>query len=130
MFQIENIPDTCRLLYRVHKNYIKDNKLVPGVFCKCKLNQDKTRNMSTDWGKYSTPQESRNRAKNPSLNGIVGLIVGKVRDIPLEVIHNPDLRLNNQAHTDVKMNEEDCKNKERIRLELMSIYFWLIDIRD
>ena len=45
--------------------------------------------MSTDWSKYSTPDESRNRAGNPSDNGIVSFVVEKIWAIDLTVEHDP-----------------------------------------
>lgn len=56
--------------------------------------------MSTDWAKYSTPEESRNRANRPEDNGVVEMRVGDVRAIPgLTVEHTP-IPLN-RSHTDV-----------------------------
>lgn len=125
MISKEEIPNTCRLLYRVHKKDIQDNKVVPEAFRE--RGEGEKRSMSTDWGKYSTPQESRMRAKIPINNAIVSFNVGEVRNIPLEVTHNPDLERNNPAHTDVKGIDI---NKDKARLELRRIYKWVIDIRE
>jgi len=125
MIQKEEIPNTCRLLYRIHKKNIRDDNIVPGAFKE--RGEGEKKSMSTDWGKYSTPRESRYRANIPADNGIVSLNVGQVRNIPLDVIHNPDPELNNPAHTDVKGID---KNKDKARLELRRIYKWVIDIRE
>jgi hypothetical protein len=56
--------------------------------------------MSTDWGKYSSVDEARARARRPQENGIVTLEVAAVRSVSaLTVQHSPFDA--NQAHTDV-----------------------------
>jgi len=59
----EDIPNEDRLYYRVHQTYLLMGELKPGVF------REIGDGMSTDWAKYSTPLESRNRAKKPEKNG-------------------------------------------------------------
>ena len=125
MIPVEEIPSTCRLLYRIHKQHFRNNRIIPGAFRE--LGEGENKSMSTDWGKYSTPQESRNRARIPNDNGIVSFNVGNVRNIPLDVIHNPDFKLKNPAHTDVK-GLYNPKVKDKARLELMDIYEWVIHI--
>ena len=47
--------------------------------------------MSADWNKYSTPEETRQRAKKPSENGVIVLLVGGIQGIPdLKVRHVPE----------------------------------------
>jgi len=75
--------------------------------------------MSTDWAKYSSPEETRQRAKNPKDNAVIQLIAGEVRRIPEQWIqHTPDRQRNNRAHTDVF--GEKSKNPE-VRLSFMRI---------
>ena len=75
--------------------------------------------MSTDWSKYSTPEETRLRHKMPEANGVIQLQVGESassraarRAAPL-----PD----NRAHTDV-IGEKDVE----ARLSLYRIAQWAI----
>jgi len=90
----EDIPNEDRLYYRVHQTYLLMGELKPGVF------REIGDGMSTDWAKYSTPLESRNRAKKPEKNGIVSFIVGGLRNLNLTVVHAPSKE--NRAHTNVK----------------------------
>jgi hypothetical protein len=68
--------------------------------------------MSTDWSKYSTPLESRSRAKKPEQNGIVRLNVGNLKQLKLTIVHAPSK--DNRAHSLVK-GVEDVE----IRLKLL-----------
>ena len=45
--------------------------------------------MSTDWAKYRTPAQTLAAARIPNDNGVIRLIVGQVRQIPLQVTHTP-----------------------------------------
>src|SRR5665213_551520 len=96
-WQIEEIPDQNFLFLRVHKSFVKFGEGIPlGAF------KDHGGGMSTDWDKYSTPEQTRNRAKrSPSENnGVLRLNVGEVRAISgLSVAHEP--LSENRAHTEV-----------------------------
>lgn len=83
MWPIEPIPDEDSLFYRIHKNFYPNKELKPRVFA------PRGEGMSTDWEEYSTPEESRNRAKIPEDNGIVSFITRDLRNLPLDVIHAP-----------------------------------------
>ncbi|MBA7567307.1 hypothetical protein ES708_09017 [subsurface metagenome] len=122
MFPQEDIPDTCKLYYRIHKTNIVNNNIIPGAF-KERGTGDK-KGMSTDWGKYSIPIQTRNRAEKPKLNGVINFVVEKLRRIELEVIHWP--KEDNQSHTNVRGID---KAKNRIRLELLGLYNWEIDCK-
>lgn len=92
--QSEQIPDADPLYMRAHKNYFRDGELAPGVF------RDHGAGMSTDWSRYATPADTRNRRRVPADNAVLSLVVGGVREIPgLAVQHTP--QLDNDAHTDV-----------------------------
>lgn len=92
--------------------------------------------MSTDWEKYSTPEEARQRAAEPAWNGIVALIAGVVRSIEdLVVLHSPDWERSppNRAHTDVMGMEAETGTmpasvrKTMIRQKLFAHYSdWLL----
>jgi len=89
----EDIPDPDRLLKRVHRNHARDGELAPGAF------HYKGHGMSTDWQKYSTPAETKSRARAPHDNGVVGMIAGEVRGFGLLVEHDPTPE--NRAHTEI-----------------------------
>lgn len=124
MIPKEDIPDPCRLLYRIHRNNFRDGDVLPGAFREVGAGEE--RSMSADWGKYSTPNDSRDRASIPADNGIISLIVDQLRNLSLQVIHSPSEKFNNPAHTDVKGIDQ---NKNQIRFELKRILTWVIDIR-
>lgn len=114
-FSVEQVPDEAQIFYRVHKNDTIDGEPIPGAF------RDVGTGMSTDWEKYSTPAESRNRAKIPARVGVVRLMVGEVRRIePLRVEHTPDYPTN-QAHTDVF-----GQKTSEVRLKLLRGAEWRI----
>jgi len=58
--------------------------------------------MSTDWQKYARPEDTRSRANKPEDNAIIQIIVREVCQIADQVVvHTPDPKTNNRAHTDV-----------------------------
>jgi hypothetical protein len=87
---IEDIPDDDALYKRVHASLFKDGRIMTGAF--------KQVEMSVDWSKYSTAQNSRDRAKKPSLNGVIELIARDVRQIPGQVVEHAPL-LENRSHS-------------------------------
>ena len=92
----EQIPDENLLFMRVNELWRRDGGVSPGAF---KNHGD---GMSTDWEKYSTPGETRARAKKPAENAVVSLIASKVAEVPGQrVEHTPDIERRNRAHTDV-----------------------------
>lgn len=104
----EHIPDTDQLYFRVHRQYVREDGTVgPSAF------EDRGAAMSTDWAKYSTPMETRNRAsRNPGRNGVVSLHVGLVRAIPQVVRHSPIAA--NRAHSDV-VGEKSTEARAMLR---------------
>jgi len=73
--------------------------------------------MSTDWEKYATALETRQRAKQPECSGVISLHVGSVRELPeQQVEHTPDVERANRAHTDVF-----GKKDEEVRVKLRRI---------
>ena len=114
----EAIPDEDRVYLRVHKSYVDNSGLQPGVF------KDREGAMSTDWEKYSTPDQSRGRARKPELNGLIALRVGPLRnDVHQEVVHSPDEERDNRSHTDVRGR----KGPEE-RLKLLRLAVWAIPV--
>lgn len=114
----EAIPDADTLLMRVHRNNFPDGQLAPGVF------RDIEGSMSTDWIKYSTAEQTRQRARTPAANGVLRLPVGGVRaDASPRVEHTPDIARGNRAHADVT-GEKSTEN----RLKLLRLSEWVIPI--
>ncbi len=95
-WQAEKIPDQDFLFMRIHERWREDEEVAPGAF------RNHGDGMSTDWEKYTKPQQTRDRAKQPERNAVVRLHVGSVRQVPgQEVEHTPDVELGNRSHTDV-----------------------------
>ncbi len=124
----ESIPESAQLYYRVHVSFIREGKLHPGVF------REKGGSISTDWDRYSTPEESRRRARVPEENGIIALGAGRVRAIDeLSIRHSPDRTTPNRAHTDILGLPPDdaatriARNRVRTRLLRACDDRWLID---
>ena len=91
---VESIPDGDDLFIAVHRVHIREGAILPGVF------RDHGMGMSSDWSKYSTPQDSRSRRKSPSDNAIIALQAGAVRAIrDLSVVHDPIP--SNRAHAEI-----------------------------
>ena len=108
------ILDEDLLNMRFHANNIKNNKLLPVVF---KAKPEGSDELSVDWNKYSTVEESRNRAKNPLKNGIGQFIVEEVRKLNYKVEHKPEHEPPNFAHSIISPVLE-----ERDRLLLRDIF--------
>jgi hypothetical protein len=87
-WSIEPIPDEDPLYRRVHANLFPSanscDDIPPGAF-------HDTDGISTDWSKYSTAAESRNRAAAPAKNAVIQLTAGDVRSFKsLRVDHEPE----------------------------------------
>ena len=93
----EQIPDSDNLYMRLWREHIKRNGQIARV-----VFQDHGGAMSTDWDRYSTPEESQRIGPKPSQEyGVIGLNVEGVRSFPPEmtVEHSPTVA--NRAHTNV-----------------------------
>jgi len=101
---VENIPDNHNPFMGIHKRWFKpDGTVQPGAF----RNHDG--GMSTDWSKYSTPEETRERRRTPRDNAVLRMNVGRVRAVPGQAVeHTPNWEERNRAHSDVvgEKNEE------------------------
>ena len=108
----ENIPDFANLYMRVHRALVKrDGSIARSAF------KDHNGGMSTDWDRYSTPEETRARGNKPPQDyAVVSMNVEGVRYIApeLEVNHTPDLERNNRAHTDV-IGEKDTEARTKLK---------------
>lgn len=101
---IEEIPDGDYLYVFVHEQWIKNGRVVPFFFQN--RPDELSGAMATDWSKYSTPEQTRGRARKPHLNAVGRLSVGGVCAIPLQtVVHSPiqddPVPADNRTHTDV-----------------------------
>jgi hypothetical protein len=115
----EGIPDLDRVFMRIHESYVRDGQINPGVF------RDHGTGMSTDWDKYATALETRSRGRTPEANGVVSMVVGRIRgEAGQDVIHDPDLAVGNRAHADV-VGEKTPK----VRVLLLRLAIWEIRIR-
>jgi len=97
---IEDIPDEHFLYMRLLAAYVVAGEIQPGCFRA--HGSGSSRSISTDWSKYSTPVDTRKRARSkPAADyGVLAVVVGPVRAIEgLTVEHAPIPE--NQAHTDV-----------------------------
>lgn len=129
-FPIEQIPDADKLYYRIHTQYIdhtetdSKKKIKPGAFDP--IPKPDGTEMSVDWSKYSTPTDTKNRARKPEKVGVVSFNVEEVRSKPtsLKVAHRPTL---NQAHSIIFDVLPDANNPE-IRINLRRICKWEIAI--
>lgn len=122
--EIEEIVDEDKLYYRVHKSQIIEKNLIPGAFRE--RGNDETKSMSTDWEKYSTPKQTKNRARNPKDNAVIGFITIDLRGLNLSVIHSPSNK--NRAHTGVKGIAEPIEKDTELRLKLLDVFNWEIEI--
>jgi hypothetical protein len=118
---VEEIPDSGTLYMRVHRQWIRpDGTLWPVCF---KNRPDDSGGMSTDWDRYSMPDETRARARRPADNAVIAMNVGAVRAIPDQrvqhspIFGHPQLP-DNRAHTDVFGSKE--RNPET-RLRFLAI---------
>jgi hypothetical protein len=117
---VEDIPDKDLLYFRVHETYQVPGttEIRPGAF------RDRGAGMSSDWEKYSTPEQTRARAQQPDRNGVVSFHAGSIRIIKGQtVVHEPISpggdQPPNRAHTEVF-----GKKDEEVRLELRRIAQW------
>jgi hypothetical protein len=75
--------------------------------------------LSVDWSRYSTPEQTRDRAKQPPENyGVAEFAAGAARAATLAVTHSPDRETNNRAHTDVTGNLKATEVRFKMRKAL------------
>lgn len=113
----EHIPDSDLLFVRVHRNWIDEvGQVMPGFF--------RDPEMSSDWNKYSTPQETQQRAISSPVadNGVIQLSVGDVRGIPNQVVTHKPLPAN-RAHAEI---QGEKKKHPEVRIGFLRVYQFLI----
>jgi hypothetical protein len=119
---VEDIPDSDELYMRVHPQWFDESgDLDPGCF---QNHPKKTGGMSTDWSRFATPEDTRNRAlrSGPANNAVVAFVVGPVRAIPAQtVVHAPI-----QGDPDIPDNRAQAKvfgpKNAEIRVNYLRIY--------
>lgn len=123
MWDIEEIPNSDSLYYRIHKSNFREGEIIPGAFKERGEGID--RGMSTNWDKYSTPDELKNVAITPNDNAIVQFNVGEVREIgSLIVKHAPIVQ--NRSHSHVIGIPKNGLLKTKVRAKLQEICEWSI----
>lgn len=118
---IEDVPDADLLFLRIHKNNIRD--ACPLSIAFMNHGEGAQEGMSTDWSRYSTPQETLSRvlAARPTWSGgVIQMIVGEVRKIPEQIVQHAPFS-DNPAHTNIKGRKET-----RERYLFMRIWKWAI----
>lgn len=112
-FPAEAVPDEDSVYMRAHRGFLGRGGIAPGVF------RSHDGGMSVDWSKYSTPEQTRMRAKSPEDNAVIEMNVGRIRAMSsLNVLHAP-LR-ENRAHCDVPLPDAD-EDLTEARLKLHRI---------
>jgi hypothetical protein len=122
---VEFIPDEADVYMRAHRTFFRGTMLLPGVF------RSHGGGMSADWEKYSTPEETRQRANQPSENAVMCLPVAGIRDIQdLDVEHTPDRTPEspNRAHSDVLGMPDPGEDLTEVRASLLDIATMLIGL--
>jgi hypothetical protein len=80
--------------------------------------------VSVDWDKYSSPEETRQRAIGNPLEryGVVEFQAGQVRSIEgLSVEHSPDHEFNNRAHSSILGLNVAGAKKTKLRNRLIML---------
>ena len=122
-WEVEFIPDSCCLYYRVNKKLY--NQLIkseirrennfhkfPGRLFRFATGAY----LSVDWSKYSNPKKSQNRAKKPKDNGIIEFNVRDIRRKTMEIYHIPSKV--NRAHSGI------YGEKAKVQMTLERIAKW------
>ena len=73
--------------------------------------------MSTDWEKYATANECRNRAKAPADNAVIRVNAGRIRRIPGQTVEHAPIP-ENRAHTEVY---GDKKSDPEVRVRFLQL---------
>ena len=102
---VEEIADGEVLFRRVHRNWFFPNgTLNPGAF--------RDYEMSTDWHRYSSAEEARQRARKPHETAIVSLVAGEVRRIDGQHVQHAPIS-DNRAHTNV-VGDKSTRVRQRL----------------
>ena len=132
MWVVEDIPSSDLLFLRIKHCHVDRGEPLPAAFRNHGSGDDL--GMSTDWERYSTAEETRNRATEPTLYGVISMRVGDARDVPGQtVVHSP-IWPENRAHTNVvgpksrKEARDVGLSSVEIRLRFAQISEWRIPV--
>jgi hypothetical protein len=117
---IEDIPDVDWLYRRIHRIHLRHGDIDAAAFSNTKGDNG----MSTDWAKYSTAQEARDRARDSGANAVAALEAGRVRALPGQVVEHVPIE-DNRAHSSVT-----GEKTPRVRIELKRICSIVIPLED
>ena len=111
---VEIIPDSNSVFMWAHKDRMKTGSPSVSTFT------SHGGGMSVDWDRYSSAEQTRQRAKIPNDNAVISLGVGDIRAIndSLDVTHTPIS--GNQAHSEVNLPDDNADLTE-VRLKLKRI---------
>lgn len=125
---VEDIPNDDWLFLRVKHCHVENGEPMAGAFRNHGSGDDL--GMSTDWDKYSTPNETRDRAAEPSLFGVMAMRVVDVRGIPSQIVVHAPIWPDNRAHANVKgpkgSKETTRVDSVEIRLRFRQVSEWRI----
>jgi hypothetical protein len=117
----EAIPDPDLLFCRVHRAQynFKEKRIMRVVFQKV--------NQSVDWSKYSTPEETVKRHKEPQkIRAVACITAGACRNLGQEVVHVPlgatDPGGRNDAHSEIR-GEKTGVIQSRLRDAVAEVWF-------
>ena len=114
IWPIENIPGADSVFMRAHESYFRDGDLQPGVFT-----SKEGPGMSVDWDKYSSKEQTRQRARKPEKNAVIRLSVDGIRKIDqLDVAHRPEP--DNRAHSEVDLPTDESLTEIRFKLNRLA----------
>ena len=124
MWQKEEIPDKDFIYRRIHKNELDEDDptfIPPNNFHEIETG------ISTDWDKYSTAEESLQRAKNPELTCIIRIQAKKVRMLEQLIVEHIPI-LTNRAHSEIQgLNNHPKPKRVKLRLKLAEFSEWVIN---
>jgi hypothetical protein len=121
----DKIPNEDTLYRRIHKAHVdrKNNEIMPMAF------PTEDDGLSVNWSRFTNAEDTKNEVivfgKLPENYGVVSLIIGLVRAIPLRVIHDPT---QNQAHSLILDIPPRKPNGLGIRVKLQGICKWEIQV--
>lgn len=101
--------------------WIRDGEVLPGVFQNRPATSDG--GMSCDWEKYSSPEQTKQRARTPEDNAVLRFGAGVVASLPNQRLEHDPLD-DNRAHSQV-FGEKTTE----IRLKLKRLCVWAIPLQ-
>ena len=121
----EDISDEDTLFLRVHRSYMRDGgaTIPPGVFKNKPTDND---GMSTNWSKYCSELEARERARNPIDNGVVAATVREVRSVPSQIVRHTPIQRGGAASPDRSHTDVFGPKTTEVRAKLSKTFQWRV----